>query len=175
MKITLKLLLVLFSINSYAQDMIIKNDKTEMKTKVLEITEDAIKYKKFEMLDGPTYNINKADVFMIIYKNGNKEYIENKSSHNISGNSSSKQQGKNEINDSDLSFNAKSKGLFFGLGIGAAGFAASGGEVTIPPLQLRYEFAVSPTLSFGAIMAAAGSKYSYYDYSSYSTQPINQL
>jgi len=70
-------LLILFWANLKAQDLIIKNDKTEIKSKVLEITDTQIKYKKFEMLDGPTYNINKVDVFLIIYKNGLKEYIDN--------------------------------------------------------------------------------------------------
>lgn len=76
MKITLKFLLIFFYFGSFAQDVIVKNDKTEIKAKVLEITDELIKYKKFEMLEGPTYNINKTEVFMIIYKNGTKEYIE---------------------------------------------------------------------------------------------------
>lgn len=66
----------LFAAISHAQDIIIKTDKTEIKSKVVELTDSQIKYKKFDMLDGPTYNINKADVFMIIYKNGTKEYME---------------------------------------------------------------------------------------------------
>jgi hypothetical protein len=61
-----------------AQDIIVKNDKTEIKAKIEEITETTIKYKKFEMLDGPIYNINVNDVFMIMYKNGAKEYIQAK-------------------------------------------------------------------------------------------------
>jgi hypothetical protein len=63
-----------------AQDIIVKNDKTEIKAKIEELTETTIKYKKIEMLDGPSYNINKRDVFMIIYKNGTKEYIESSTS-----------------------------------------------------------------------------------------------
>lgn len=62
-----------------AQDLIVKTDKTEIKSKVLEITNEVIKYKKFEMPDGPIYNINKTEVFMILYQNGTKEYIEQKS------------------------------------------------------------------------------------------------
>ncbi|TZF83015.1 hypothetical protein FW774_11970 [Pedobacter sp. BS3] len=59
--------------NVFAQDVIIKNDKTEIKAKVLEVQENVIKYKSFDFQDGPTYNINKRDVFMIIYKNGKRE------------------------------------------------------------------------------------------------------
>lgn len=81
MKQQLRFIIILFicfsSIKGYTQDLIVKNDKTEIKSKVEEITDDVIKYKKFEMLDGPTYSINKREVFMIVYKNGTKEYIEN--------------------------------------------------------------------------------------------------
>lgn len=75
-KITLLTFLALSIIDAFAQDIIVKNDKTEIKAKIEELTETTIKYKKFEMLDGPSYNINKRDVFMVIYKNGMKEYIE---------------------------------------------------------------------------------------------------
>lgn len=68
---------MLLSVAVSAQDIIIRNDKVEVKSKVLEITEDAIKYKKFEMLDGPTYSLKKTEVFMLMYANGTKEYIEN--------------------------------------------------------------------------------------------------
>ena len=73
--LTIFLLLLCFA-QAKAQDIIVKNDKTEIKAKIEEITETVIKYKKFEMLDGPVYNINKRDVFMVIYKNGSKEYME---------------------------------------------------------------------------------------------------
>ncbi len=61
---------------SSAQDMIFKADKTEVKAKVMEITDVSIKYKKWENQGGPTYIINKNDVFMIIYANGQRETIQ---------------------------------------------------------------------------------------------------
>lgn len=75
------LLTILFTVIIFianAQDVIVKNDKSEVKAKVLEITDSQIKYRKFEMLDGPTYNINIDEVFMIIYKNGQKEMMVSK-------------------------------------------------------------------------------------------------
>lgn len=75
-KVLITTFLVLSWLATFAQDVIVKNDKTEIKAKIEEVTETTIKYKKFEMLDGPIYNINKRDVFMVIYKNGTKEYIE---------------------------------------------------------------------------------------------------
>lgn len=56
-----------------AQDFIIKNDKSEIQAKVLEITDETIKYKQFQFQDGPVYNVKKTEVFMIIYQNGKRE------------------------------------------------------------------------------------------------------
>jgi hypothetical protein len=70
------LLLTLFTCYlAKAQDIIVKNDKSEIKSKITELTDVTIKYKKWEFLDGPVYNINRADVFMIIYSNGQREII----------------------------------------------------------------------------------------------------
>jgi hypothetical protein len=70
------LLFVLTGFTLKAQDIIVKTDKTEIKAKILEIEENTIKYKKSEFIDGPSYNINKSQVFMIIYKNGTRETFE---------------------------------------------------------------------------------------------------
>ncbi len=67
------IILLLLGLSTYAQDIVIKNDKTEFKAQVLEILAGEIKYKKWEHLDGPTYTILKSEVFMIIYKNGSRE------------------------------------------------------------------------------------------------------
>lgn len=55
------------------QDIIIKNDKTEIQAKVMEIGEYTIKYKLFNHLDGPVRLLNKSEIFMIIYENGARE------------------------------------------------------------------------------------------------------
>jgi len=57
----------------FAQDIIIKQNGDEIKSKILEITSETIKYKEFEFQDGPTRNINISDVFMVIYENGKRE------------------------------------------------------------------------------------------------------
>ena len=61
------------SISGLTQDIIIKNDKSELKSKVLEITDVSVKYKKWDNQQGPTYNIGKNEVFMIVYENGQRE------------------------------------------------------------------------------------------------------
>jgi len=59
------------------QDIIVLKNGDEIKSKVLEITPNEIKYKKFDNIDGPTISILKTDVFMVKYPNGTKEVINN--------------------------------------------------------------------------------------------------
>lgn len=60
----------------FAQDIIILKNTEEIKSKVEEIGDENVKYKKFDHLDGPSYNLKKKDIFMIKYENGTKEVFE---------------------------------------------------------------------------------------------------
>jgi hypothetical protein len=62
-----------------AQDKIHKTDSTIIETKVLEIGNTEIKYKKFSNQNGPTYTISKTEVQMIVYENGEKEIFNTES------------------------------------------------------------------------------------------------
>lgn len=73
MKIFLFTLFIIMSIQSFAQDKLLKIDGTETPVKVLEIDTKLVKYKRFNNLNGPTYTISKSKVFMIQYENGTKE------------------------------------------------------------------------------------------------------
>ena len=77
-----------FGISAIAQDIILKKDGSEIKAKVLEITDQQIKYKEFDFQNGPIRNINISEVFMITYENGQKEVFK----LNETKNSSSKRQ-----------------------------------------------------------------------------------
>jgi hypothetical protein len=72
-KVILIVVLTIAHLYSFAQDRLVKKDKTEIKAKVLEITDTDIKYKKFENLNGPTYSIKKKELSVIIYANGQLE------------------------------------------------------------------------------------------------------
>ncbi len=63
----------LLVLHANAQDQMIMKNGSELQVKVLEIQPDIIKYKKWDNLDGPSYSENKANVFMIKYKNGSKD------------------------------------------------------------------------------------------------------
>ncbi|MDR3340670.1 MAG: porin family protein [Candidatus Symbiothrix sp.] len=56
-----------------AQDVITMKNGDEIKTKVLEISANEVKYKKFGNANGPTYTILKSEIFMIKYENGEKD------------------------------------------------------------------------------------------------------
>ncbi len=57
---------------SEAQDIIVKQDATEIQTKVEEVSAESIKYRRYSNLQGPLYTINSSDVFMIKYENGER-------------------------------------------------------------------------------------------------------
>ena len=72
-----------FGIIANAQDIILKQDGSEIKAKVLEITDQQIKYKEFDFQDGPIRNINASEVFMITYENGKKEVFNKPNETNV--------------------------------------------------------------------------------------------
>lgn len=74
-----KYICILLAISCFAQaqDFIIKKNGDEIKAKVLEINNVIVKYKKFDLPDGPMYQINKSEVFMIKYPDGSKDIFNN--------------------------------------------------------------------------------------------------
>lgn len=72
-KIVLILIVLLPAFMCQAQDVLTRRNGEEVQVKVLEISPDAIKYKRFDNLEGPTITIAKYDVFMVRYENGTKE------------------------------------------------------------------------------------------------------
>jgi len=65
--------LVFWSQNLIAQDTIVKRDDSRVVTKILEVHDDEIHYKKFNNLEGPTYVIETTKITRIIYENGEVE------------------------------------------------------------------------------------------------------
>ncbi|GAB3021588.1 hypothetical protein GCM10027284_46330 [Cyclobacterium sediminis] len=59
--------------NVYSQDTIIDKKLVEISSKVIEITDNEIKYRKWGNLQGPLYNIPRKEVLMVIYENGQRE------------------------------------------------------------------------------------------------------
>ncbi len=68
-------LIAILSLN--AQDIIIMRDASEVESKVLEIDETNVKYKKWDNPDGPTYTVQRDKILFIRYENGTKEVFNN--------------------------------------------------------------------------------------------------
>ena len=60
----------------FAQDFLIKNNGDTIRAKILEVTDDAFRYKKSNNPDGPTFVTNKSELSRVIYANGTEEKIE---------------------------------------------------------------------------------------------------
>lgn len=76
MKRTILLLLAALcgALTAAAQDLIVRTDASKIEAKVIEITPEAVRYKRFSNPDGPTYVLPVAQIHYIRYANGEKEY-----------------------------------------------------------------------------------------------------
>ncbi|MFY7965777.1 MAG: hypothetical protein ACOVO1_12835, partial [Chitinophagaceae bacterium] len=75
-KIIIATIFTLITFLTFAQDRLVKKDKTEVKIKVIEITDTDVKYKKTDNINGPLYSIKKIEVSVIIYANGQVEIFD---------------------------------------------------------------------------------------------------
>lgn len=88
MKTKSLLLLVLFAFTSlaWADDTIYLRNGEEIKAKISKISPTTIEYKKASHLEGPSYELPKGDILMIIYENGEKDIFVNQTSYNNNAN-----------------------------------------------------------------------------------------
>lgn len=70
-----------------AQDIITTKDGSDIQAKILEVTNSEVKYKRFSNLEGPTLTINKSDILIVRYENGENEVF--KESDNVQNSQSS--------------------------------------------------------------------------------------
>jgi hypothetical protein len=76
LKAALLILLSLYTVTSFSQDLIIYKNGEELTVKVLRINKDDIIYKKSSNINGPEYTEEKNNIFMIKYKNGTKDIFQ---------------------------------------------------------------------------------------------------
>ena len=69
-RIYLSLVALFVFSNIPAQDVIVKKDGSTIVSKIQEVNQDNIKYKKFSNLNGPTYTISISEIMTINYENG---------------------------------------------------------------------------------------------------------
>ncbi len=74
------ILSVLLSVSVMAQDVIIKRNGDELQCKILEVSKNEVKYKRWSNQEGPLFTEKKADIFMIKYENGEKDVMQRNNS-----------------------------------------------------------------------------------------------
>ncbi|MDX2245706.1 MAG: hypothetical protein SF052_02950 [Bacteroidia bacterium] len=60
----------------FAQDLIVKTTDEEIIAKVTEIQKQKVLYKEFEDLEGETKSLPKAEILVIVYEDGMKQYFQ---------------------------------------------------------------------------------------------------
>jgi hypothetical protein len=77
--------------------MIVKPDGTIIKAKILEVSDESIKYKKADNPDGPTYTASKSSITSINYANGDVEKFSTETAAEKNHESHSEEKSENEI------------------------------------------------------------------------------
>ena len=75
MKFLLTASLLLSSLFSSAQDLIVMQNDVEIIAKITEIKKNKVTYVDFDNQDGEAQNILKREVYMIIYEDGMKQFF----------------------------------------------------------------------------------------------------
>lgn len=57
----------------FSQDVITKKSGEDVTAKILEVTANEVRFKKFDDLEGPAFTLSKSEILMIRYKNGSKD------------------------------------------------------------------------------------------------------
>lgn len=75
LKMFLCVAMLLVVLVAQSQDYLFMINSDTLKTKILEVNENDVRYKDFDNLDGPIYTINKSRIDKIIYQNGKVEFF----------------------------------------------------------------------------------------------------
>lgn len=81
-KLILLTLLMAVSAKGFAQDIIHTLENGRIESKVTEITDEQVRYKTFDNLDGPDYLISTSRVARIVFENGTEKVFPHKNAAN---------------------------------------------------------------------------------------------
>lgn len=80
-----------------AQDVIVKKDGSTILSKVIEVNNSDVKYKKHSNPKGPTYTIAKSKILAINYQNGDKDTFDDQQSEYVSSSQVSDNSGSSRL------------------------------------------------------------------------------
>lgn len=122
----------------FSQDIIVKSNGDEIKTKIIEVNQLDIKYKNFDYPSGPSFSISKSDVFMVRYENGTKDVFNDVKSKNNANTSNTSNE--------DMAIKGKQDATSFYKGKkSGAGWTAATTIITSPLLGAIPAFVCSST------------------------------
>jgi hypothetical protein len=101
--------LVSVSLSVYCQDIITLNSGDDIETKILEVNNSTIKYKKYKNQDGPTFTVSKSDILLIRYEDGTKDVFSQTSEKPSDMNDSMDMRMKGK-HDSQMNYKGKRSG-----------------------------------------------------------------
>ena len=80
------LIFLLSPIFIFSQDVIILKNGDELTVKITDVSDNAIKYKKLDFLEGPNFNVKTSEIFLIKFSNGDKQLFNTSNSSSSSSN-----------------------------------------------------------------------------------------
>lgn len=162
-----------------AQDVIVMNNAAaeEIEAKVLEVSSEQIKYKKWSNPDGPTFTVAASDVFVIKYQNGEKQSFAAGTAGQTARQTAlqpSAQRSSGVVRSASpaarrMALKGTERGLFrkgdllADVGVGAINVLyGSGYKTEIPPLGVHVEYGVWDNIADGGkLSVSAGASFQY--------------
>ncbi len=157
-QINIILLTLCMSTGLFAQDIIVEKNGNEIESKILEVGLSIVKYKKFDNLNGPTFEILKSQIFMIKYENGTKDVF-NKIDQKKEDKPKASNLVEDDSRDRTLAFtsNHRSTSIAYGVGALIGGITRFDGyesSKVIGPLMFGFDRALSEKFSIAFRPAA---------------------
>ena len=88
--------MLLFTNIITSQDVITKKTGEDIQSKIIEVTQNEVKFKKFDNIDGPIFSMLKSEILMVRYKNGTKDIFNNSEEKTIAHSDDMAMKGKRD-------------------------------------------------------------------------------
>ncbi len=138
---------LVMSVSVLADDVIVLNDATEIRCRIVEVGDGYIKYKRSDNPNGPTFNQSTKGIFYVKYDNGEKVNYNTKQS-NSSSSYTSNAGGNNSSGGFIASERASKIQITPHCGV-ISSLYGSGYKTQIPPVGLDVEWLSVPTDGHG--------------------------
>ena len=102
--------LIAISITAFSQDVITQKTGEDIQSKILEVNQNGVKYKKFDNLDGPTFTLLKSNILMIRYENGTKDIFKQTEVVKAEPKTSIEDMRKKGKSDSEMNYKGEQSG-----------------------------------------------------------------